>query len=154
MEPQVAVPDLPSNVKPISEIEKQKVRLDQVFIGSCTNSRLEDIRIAAEILKGRKVYKDTRMVVIPGSQEVYREALRLGYIETLIDADVAFCTPTWGPCVGLHMGVLAEGEICASTSNRNFSGRMGHKDSHVYLVGPAVAAASAVTGYISAPANL
>jgi 3-isopropylmalate/(R)-2-methylmalate dehydratase large subunit len=154
MEHQVAVPDLPSNVKPISEIEKEKVRLDQVFIGSCTNSRLEDIRIAAEILKGRKVHKDMRMVVIPGSQEVYREALRLGYTETLVNADVAFCTPTCGPCVGLHMGVLASGEVCASTSNRNFTGRMGHKDSQVYLVGPAVAAASAVTGYITSPESL
>lgn len=150
----MAVPDLPSNVKPVSEVEKAKIHIDQAFIGSCTNGRVEDIRIAAGILKGRKVHTDTRMVVIPGSQEVYREALRLGYIETLIDAGAAFCTPTCGPCVGLHMGVLAAGEVCASTSNRNFTGRMGHKDSRVYLVGPAVAAASAVSGYISSPANL
>ena len=154
MEPQVAVPHLPENVKPISEVEKEKVKLDQVFIGSCTNGRLEDIRIAAEILKGRYVNSQLRMIILPGSQDVYLEALRAGYIETLIEAGVAVGTPSCGPCVGGHMGVLASGEVCASATNRNFEGRMGSKDSRVYLVGPAVAAASAVAGYIISPASL
>ena len=154
MEPLVAVPHLPENVKPVSEVEKEKVHLDQVFIGSCTNGRLEDIRIAAEILRGRKVHDRTRMIVIPGSQDVYLAALKAGYIETLIEAGVAVGTPSCGPCVGGHMGVLASCEVCASTTNRNFQGRMGSKDSFVYLVGPAVAAASAVTGYITSPASL
>ena len=152
LEPQVAVPDLPENVKPVGEVEKERVRLDQVFLGSCTNGHLEDLRIAAKILQGRSVHERTRMIVIPGSQEIYLEALKLGYIQTLIEAGAAVCTPTCGPCVGRHMGLLAAGEVCASTTNRNFSGRMGHKDSKVYLVGPAVAAASAVAGYIVSPA--
>ena len=154
MEPLVAVPHLPENVKPVSEVEREGVRVDQVFIGSCTNGRLEDIEIAAALLKGRSVHKKTRMIVIPGSQDVYLQALKAGYIETLIEAGVAVGTPSCGPCVGGHMGVLASGEVCASTTNRNFQGRMGSKDSEVYLMGPAVAAASAVTGYITSPSSL
>jgi 3-isopropylmalate/(R)-2-methylmalate dehydratase large subunit len=154
MEPVVATPHLPENVRPAIEVEKEGVRVDQVFIGSCTNGRLEDIRIAAELLKGRSVNPKTRMVVLPGSQDVYLEALRAGYIETLIESGVAVGTPSCGPCVGGHMGVLASGETCLSTSNRNFQGRMGSKDSFVYLAGPAVAAATAVTGYVTSPASL
>lgn len=154
MEPQVAVPHLPSNLKPVSEVEKEKVQLDQVFIGSCTNSYLDDIKVAAEILKGRRVHDKTRMIVLPGSQDVYIAALKAGYIEILAEAGVAVGTPNCGACGGGHHGVLAKGEVCASTSNRNFQGRMGSSESSVYLVNPAVAAASAVAGYIISPASL
>lgn len=154
LEPQVALPHSPANVVSVSEAERQSPRLDQVFIGSCTNGRLEDLRIAAEILEGRSVAKGTRLIVIPGSQEVYLEAMRLGYVQTLVKAGAAFCTPSCGPCVGRHMGLLAKGETCLSTTNRNFAGRMGHKDSFVYLSAPAVAAASAAAGRILSPRNL
>lgn len=154
LEPQVALPHSPANVVPVSEAERQSPRLDQVFIGSCTNGRLEDLRIAAKILEGRSVAEGTRLIVIPGSQEVYLEAMRLGYVQALVKAGAAFCTPSCGPCVGRHMGLLAQGEVCLSTTNRNFAGRMGHKDSSVYLSAPAVAAASAVAGRILSPRNL
>jgi 3-isopropylmalate/(R)-2-methylmalate dehydratase large subunit len=149
MEPQVAFPHLPENARPVSEAGD--VKIDQSVIGSCTNGRLEDLRIAAQILEGRKVHPDVRCIILPGTQTVYLNALREGLIETFILAGAAVSTPTCGPCLGGHMGVLAEGERAVSTTNRNFVGRMGHPESEVYLAGPAVAAASAVTGTITAP---
>jgi 3-isopropylmalate/(R)-2-methylmalate dehydratase large subunit len=149
MEPQVAFPHLPENARPVSEAGD--VKIDQSVIGSCTNGRLEDLRVAARILKGRKVHPDVRCIILPGTQTVYLNALREGLIETFILAGAAVSTPTCGPCLGGHMGVLAEGERAVSTTNRNFVGRMGHPESEVYLAGPAVAAASAVTGTITAP---
>jgi 3-isopropylmalate/(R)-2-methylmalate dehydratase large subunit len=149
MEPQVAFPHLPENARPVSEAGD--VEIDQSVIGSCTNGRLEDLRVAAEILRGKKVHPDVRCIVIPGTQTVYLNALREGLIETFIEAGAAVSTPTCGPCLGGHMGILAAGERAVSTTNRNFVGRMGHPESEVYLAGPAVAAASAVTGTITAP---
>jgi len=149
MEPQVALPSIPSNVKPISQAAGTK--LDQVLIGACTNGRLSDLRVAAEVLKGRQVHKDLRCIVIPGSQRVYLDALKEGVIETFIQAGAAVSTPTCGPCAGIHMGVLAAGERCLSTTNRNFVGRMGSPKSEIYLASPAVAAASAVLGRIASP---
>jgi 3-isopropylmalate/(R)-2-methylmalate dehydratase large subunit len=149
IEPQVAFPSIPSNVKPISKAAGTKI--DQVLIGACTNGRLSDLRIAAEILKGRQVHKDLRCIVIPGSQRVYLDALKEGVIETFIQAGAAVSTPTCGPCAGIHMGVLAAGERCLSTTNRNFVGRMGSPKSEAYLASPAVAAASAVLGRIASP---
>ncbi len=152
LEPQVAFPHLPENVRPVSQAGE--VHLDQSIIGSCTNGRLEDLRVAAEVLRGRRVHPDVRCIVIPGSQQVYLEALREGLAETFIEAGAAVSTPTCGPCMGGHMGVLAAGERAVSTTNRNFRGRMGHADSEVYLAGPAVAAASAVAGRITHPDEL
>ncbi len=152
IEPQVAFPHLPENAKPVSQVGE--IRIDQAVIGSCTNGRLEDLRVAAEILRGRKVHPDVRCIVIPGTQQVYLDALREGLIETFIVAGAAVSTPTCGPCLGGHMGILAAGERAVSTTNRNFRGRMGHVDSEVYLAGPAVAAASAVAGRIVHPQNL
>ncbi len=149
MEPQVACPHSPGNVKPVTELTH--VHIDQVVIGSCTNGRMKDLRIAAEILKGRKVHKDVRLIVIPGSQNVYLEALREGIIEVFIEAGAAVSTPTCGPCLGGHMGILGDGEVCVSSTNRNFVGRMGHVNSKVYLASPAVCAASAVLGRIAHP---
>lgn len=149
MEPQVALPHLPSNVKPISQIGD--VKLDQVVIGSCTNGRHEDLKIAAGIFKGRQVHPDLRCIIIPGSQQVYLRALREGFIETFIEAGAVVSTPTCGPCLGGHMGVLAAGERCLSTTNRNFVGRMGSTTAEIYLAGPAVAAASAIEGRIASP---
>ena len=149
MEPQVALPFLPENSKPISEVED--IRIDQAVIGSCTNGRMEDLRIAAQILKGSKVHRDARLIVIPATQGIYRQALREGLVEAFIDAGGVVSTPTCGPCLGGYMGVLAEGERCISTTNRNFRKRMGHEDSEVYLSGPAVAAASAILGRIGSP---
>ncbi len=149
LEPQVAFPHLPSNVKPISKAGD--VEIDQVVIGSCTNGRLEDLQIAAKVFKNRVVHPEIRCIIIPGSQEVYLAALRLGYIRTFIEAGAAVSTPTCGPCLGGYMGVLAEGERCLSTTNRNFAGRMGSLKSEVYLANPAVAAASAITGRITDP---
>jgi len=149
IEPQVAFPHLPENVRPVSEAVD--VRVDQVVIGSCTNGRLEDLRIASELLNGRQVHPRVRCIVLPGTQQVYLDALRGGLIETFIEAGAAVSTPTCGPCLGGHMGVLAAGERALSTTNRNFRGRMGHPDSEVYLAGPAVAAASAIIGRIAAP---
>lgn len=152
MEPQVALPHSPDNVKPVSEVDS--VSLDQVFLGSCTNGRLEDLRDAARLLKGRKVGDGVRFIVIPGSPSIYKEAIKEGIIETFLDAGAVIGPPCCGPCLGGHMGILAEGERALSTSNRNFVGRMGHPKSEVYLSNPAVAAASAVIGRIASPAEL
>jgi len=149
MEPQVALPHSPANTKPVSQVES--VEIDQAVIGSCTNGRLEDLQIAARILEGRKVHPGVRCIVIPGSQQVYLDALTEGLIETFIRAGAVVSTPTCGPCLGGHMGVLADGERCISTTNRNFVGRMGSTKSEVYLSNPAVAAASAVAGRIASP---
>jgi 3-isopropylmalate/(R)-2-methylmalate dehydratase large subunit len=146
---QVAYPFLPSNVKAIAEAEQDKIPVDQVVIGSCTNGRLEDLRQAAEILKHKKVHPGVRCLIFPGSQAVYKQALKEGLLEIFIDAECAVSTPSCGPCLGGHSGVLAEGERCISTTNRNFVGRMGHMKSEVYLASPATAAATAVNGYIS-----
>lgn len=152
LEPQVAFPHLPSNVKPVSQAGK--VEIDQVVIGSCTNGRLEDLRIAAEVIKGKQVHSRLRCIIIPGSQWVYLQALREGLIEIFIEAGAAVSTPTCGPCLGGHMGVLADNERCLSTTNRNFVGRMGSPKSEVYLASPAVAAASAVLGRIASPEEI
>jgi len=149
IEPQVAFPHLPENSRPVSEA--QGIELDQVVIGSCTNGRIEDLRVAAKILKGRKVHPRLRVIIIPGTQEIYLQALREGLLETFVEAGAVVSTPTCGPCLGGHMGILAKGEKALSTTNRNFVGRMGHPESEVYLCGPAVAAASAVTGMITHP---
>lgn len=151
VEPIVAYPHLPSNAKPARE---SGVKIDQVFIGSCTNGRIEDLRVAAELLKGRKVHKDVRLIVIPATQEVYAMALKEGLLGIFLEAEGAVSAPTCGPCLGGHMGILAEGERCLATSNRNFVGRMGHPKSEVYLANPAVAAASAVKGVICHPDEL
>ncbi|KSV17039.1 3-isopropylmalate dehydratase [Dehalococcoides mccartyi] len=149
LEPQVSLPHSPANARPVSQIGKIKV--DQVIIGSCTNGRLEDLAVSAKLLKGNVVHPDLRTIVIPGSQQVYLDALKAGYIETFINAGVAVSTPTCGPCLGGHMGILAAGERCLATTNRNFVGRMGSPKSEVYLAGPAVAAATAIKGYIAHP---
>ncbi|MBE9501486.1 MAG: 3-isopropylmalate dehydratase large subunit [Dehalococcoidia bacterium] len=149
IEPQVAFPHLPSNTKGISEVGE--VKIDQAVIGSCTNGRLEDLRLAAEVLKGRKVHPDVRCLIIPGSQEVYLQALREGLVEAFIQAGATVTMPTCGPCGGFHMGVLAPGERCIATTNRNFVGRMGSPKSEVYLANPAIAAASAILGQIGGP---
>ncbi len=149
IEPQVALPHSPANTKPVSEVGN--VEIDQVVIGSCTNGRTEDLRLAARILKRRKVHPRVRCIIIPGSQRVYHDALGEGLLETFIRARAVISTPTCGPCIGGHMGVLAEGERCLSTTNRNFVGRMGSPKSEVYLSNPAVAAASAVLGRIASP---
>lgn len=150
LKPVVAFPHLPENTHTVESI-KDPITIQQVVIGSCTNGRLEDLKIAAEILKDREVHPNVRCIIIPGSQEVYLEAMRLGYLETFINAGAAVSTPTCGPCLGGHMGVLTAGERCVSTTNRNFRGRMGHVDSEVYLASPYVAAASAVLGRIATP---
>jgi 3-isopropylmalate/(R)-2-methylmalate dehydratase large subunit len=149
IEPQVAFPHLPENARPVGDAGD--VRIDQAVIGSCTNGRLEDLRVAARILQGHKVHKDVRCIVIPGTQQVYLDALREGLVEMFIEAGAAVSTPTCGPCLGGHMGILAAGERAVSTTNRNFVGRMGHPESEVYLAGPAVAAASAIAGRIIGP---
>ena len=147
--PVVAFPHLPGNTHPVSEIDK--IKIDQVVIGSCTNGRLEDLRQAAEVLKGHSVHPDVRCIVIPGSQQVYLDAVHEGLVDIFINAGAAVSTPTCGPCLGAHMGIMAAGEKAVSTTNRNFRGRMGHVDSEVYLAGPYVAAASAIIGYIAVP---
>ncbi|MDH7577724.1 MAG: 3-isopropylmalate dehydratase large subunit [Bacillota bacterium] len=149
IELQVAFPHLPENARPVTEAAG--IEIDQVVIGSCTNGRLEDLRIAAQILKGREVHPRLRLIVIPGTQEIYLDALREGLLEVFVRAGGAVSTPTCGPCLGGHMGILARGEKALATTNRNFVGRMGHPESEVYLAGPAVAAASAVTGCITHP---
>jgi len=150
--PTVAFPHLPDNTRTIDEVGD--VEIDQVVIGSCTNGRMEDLRVAAKILKGRKVKKGVRLIVFPGTQRIYLEALKEGIIEQLIEAGAVVSTPTCGPCLGGHMGILAKGERAVATTNRNFVGRMGHTESEVYLASPAVAAASAVTGKITDPDTL
>jgi 3-isopropylmalate/(R)-2-methylmalate dehydratase large subunit len=152
IEPQVAFPHLPSNTKPISQVGE--IRLDQVVIGGCTNGRIGDLRAAAGIIKDRKIHPDLRCIILPGSQQVYLEALKEGLIEIFIEAGAVVSTPTCGPCLGGHMGVLAAGERCLSTTNRNFVGRMGSPESEVYLSNPAVAAASAILGRIAGPEEM
>lgn len=147
--PTVSFPHIPDNTKTIDDVGE--VKIDQAVIGSCTNGRLEDMEIAAKILKGRKVAEGVRCIIFPGTQSIYLDCIRLGYAETFVKAGAVFSTPTCGPCLGGHMGILAAGEKAISTTNRNFVGRMGHTDSEVYLASPAVAAASAVTGFISNP---
>ena len=152
LEPQVALPSLPSNSVPVSEAPR--VRVDQVVIGSCTNGRMEDLELAAEVLRGRKTAKGVRLLIIPGSPRVYRQAVREGLFDIFLDSGAVISPPTCGPCLGGHMGVLAAGEKAVSTTNRNFVGRMGHRESEVYLANPAVAAASAVTGTITDPGEI
>ncbi|MCX8118803.1 MAG: 3-isopropylmalate dehydratase large subunit [Desulfobacterota bacterium] len=147
--PLVALPHLPSNVKDVRELGK--IEIDQVVIGSCTNGHLDDLRVAGKILKGKKVAPSVRLIIIPATQEIYRQALKEGLIETFLAAGAVVSAPTCGPCLGGHMGVLAEGEKALATTNRNFRGRMGHAESEVYLCGPAVAAASAIKGRICHP---
>lgn len=152
LKPTVAFPHLPENTRTIDEVGD--VKIDQVVIGSCTNGRMDDLRIAARILKGRKVAKGIRVIVIPATQQIYLDAMEEGLIRIFIEAGAIVSTPTCGPCLGGYMGVLAEGERCVSTTNRNFVGRMGHVKSEVYLASPAVAAASAITGKISGPDDI
>jgi 3-isopropylmalate/(R)-2-methylmalate dehydratase large subunit len=149
IEPQVAFPHSPANTCPISRIGD--IKIDQVVIGSCTNGRLEDLQIATSVIKGWKVHPNVRCIIIPGSQKVYLDALKEGLIEVFIEAGAVVSTPTCGPCLGGHMGILAAGERCISTTNRNFVGRMGSTESEVYLSNPAVAASSAVAGSIVSP---
>ena len=150
LRPVVAFPHLPENTKAVADI-KEPIKINQVVIGSCTNGRLEDMEIAVEILKGRKIHDDVRCIIIPGSQAIYKEITKRGYVEAFIDAGCVVSTPTCGPCLGGYMGILSAGERCVSTTNRNFRGRMGHVDSEVYLTGPQVAAASAILGRIAVP---
>jgi 3-isopropylmalate/(R)-2-methylmalate dehydratase large subunit len=149
LEPQVACPHLPSNIKPVNKLGS--IKLDQVVIGSCTNGRISDLRIAAKILKGKKIKSGLRLIVIPATQKIYLEAVKEGLAEIFVKAGGIFSTPTCGPCLGAHMGVLSEGEVALATTNRNFIGRMGSPKSLVYLSNPAVAAASAIKGRIVAP---
>ncbi len=149
LEPQVAIPHSVDNVKPVSEVEN--VKFDQAFIGSCTNGRLEDLRVAAQMLNGKKIARGVRLVVIPASQEIFLKAINEGLVKTFMDAGATVGNPNCGPCLGGHMGILAEGEVCISTSNRNFIGRMGSTKSFVYLASPATVAVSAITGKITDP---
>ena len=153
LRPTIAFPHLPENTKTIDEITED-VKIDQVVIGSCTNGRIDDLRIAAEILADHKVKKGIRCIVIPATQKIYLRAMEEGLLKIFIEAGAVVSTPTCGPCLGGYMGILAENERCVSTTNRNFVGRMGHVDSEIYLASPAVAAASAVTGKISSPEEL
>ena len=152
LRPTISFPSLPDNTKTIDEAKG--IRIDQSFIGSCTNGRREDMEVTAGILKGRKVAEGVRLIIIPGTQEIYLECVKNGWAEIFVEAGAVFSTPTCGPCLGGHMGILAAGERAIATTNRNFVGRMGHASSEVYLSGPAVAAASAVTGCITDPAEL
>ena len=149
LKPTVSFPHLPENTRTVDQAGD--VKIHQVVIGSCTNGRMEDMELAAEILKGRKVHPDVRVIIIPATQQVYKECIHRGYLDIFVDAGCVVSTPTCGPCLGGHMGILAAGERCVATTNRNFVGRMGHVDSEVYLASPVVAAASAVTGRISGP---
>ena len=149
IEPQVSFPHLPSNARPVSEVGR--IDIDQVVIGSCTNGRWDDMVQAAEILRGRQVNPNLRCIIIPGTQEIYLQVVREGLAEAFVEAGAVLSTPTCGPCLGGYMGILAAGERCVSTTNRNFVGRMGHPESEVYLAGPAIAAASAVLGHIGGP---
>lgn len=149
LEPQVAAPPLPSNARPV--LEFSNIHIDQALIGSCTNGRIQDLRLAAEVLRGRKAHPDVRLIIIPATQKVYLQALKEGLIETFISSGGIVSAPTCGPCLGGHMGVLARGEVAIATTNRNFIGRMGHLESKVYLANPAIAAASAIMGRIAHP---
>src|SRR5665811_2361309 len=148
----VAKPHLPSNTEPAADLPN--IRIDQVVIGSCTNGRIEDLRMAAEVLRGQKVHKDVRCIVIPATQAIWKQAMDEGLFDVFLEAEAAVSAPTCGPCLGGHMGILAEGERAVSTTNRNFVGRMGHPGSEVYLAGPYVAAASAIAGHIATPDQL
>ena len=150
--PTVSFPHLPSNTKTFDDMPE--VKIDQVVIGSCTNGRYSDLVAAAEVLKGRHIARDVRAIVIPATQKIYREAMHNGLFDIFLDAGCVISTPTCGPCLGGYMGILAAGERAISTTNRNFVGRMGHVESEVYLASPAVAAASAVTGYITDPRRI
>lgn len=152
IEPQVAFPHLPENTKTVKE--SKGIKIDQVIIGSCTNGRIEDLQIAAKVMKGHKVAGGVRCIIIPATQQIYREAMEQGLFSIFLDANAAISTPTCGPCLGGHMGILAKGERAVATTNRNFVGRMGHIESEVYLANPAIAAASAITGMISSPDDL
>lgn len=154
LRPTVSFPHLPENTKTIDEIGDTEIKIDQVVIGSCTNGRMSDMRMAHKIIKNKKVAKGVRVIFLPGTQNIYLQCLREGIIEDLVEAGCVFSTPTCGPCLGGHMGILAKGEKAISTTNRNFVGRMGHPESEVYLSSPAVAAASALTGYITNPEKL
>ena len=145
----VAYPHIPENTHDAKE--GKDIKIDQVVIGSCTNGRISDLEIAAKVMEGKTVHPDVRVIVIPATQKIYKEAMERGYLSTFIDAGCVVSTPTCGPCLGGHMGILAKGERCVSTTNRNFIGRMGDKESEVYLASPATAAASAITGYITDP---
>jgi 3-isopropylmalate/(R)-2-methylmalate dehydratase large subunit len=151
LEPQVACPHTVDNVKPVREVRGKKI--NQIVIGSCTNGRLDDLRMAAKILRGKKVARGTRMLVFPASGRIYSEAMDLGYLQTFMAAGAVVMNPGCGPCLGVHEGALGDGEVALSTTNRNFKGRMGNPNSEVYLCSPAVAAASAVTGMITDPRN-
>lgn len=152
IEPQISFPHLPENTRALSEVGE--IYIDQAVVGACTNGRLEDLRLAAEVLRGRRVHKDVRCIIIPGSHEIYLQAVREGLIETFLEAGCIISPPTCGPCLGGHMGILAEGERAIATTNRNFVGRMGHVKSEVYLANPAITAASAVLGRIGGPEEL
>jgi 3-isopropylmalate/(R)-2-methylmalate dehydratase large subunit len=152
LEPQVACPHSPENVKSISDVGN--IAINQVVIGSCTNGRLEDLHIAARILKGKKVAPSVRLIIIPTTPWIYQEAMRQGLFEIFMNAQAVISPPTCGPCLGGHMGILAKGEKAIATTNRNFVGRMGHQESELYLSSPAVAAASAVLGYIASPEHI
>jgi 3-isopropylmalate/(R)-2-methylmalate dehydratase large subunit len=154
LEPVIAYPFLPSNGHSVSQAVADNIRVDQVFIGSCTNGRLSDFKIAAEILAGKKVARHVRLILTPGTQKILREATKAGYIDTLVDAGAVVSNPTCGACLGGYMGILGDGEVCIATTNRNFVGRMGSRSSKIYLANSAVAAASAISGYISDPRSL
>lgn len=149
LEPQIAFPHLPSNTKPISQVDE--IAIQQAVIGSCTNGRIEDLRVAAQVLKDKKIHKDVRLIIIPATQHIYLQALKEGLLNIFIEAGGVVSTPTCGPCLGGYMGILAQGERCIATTNRNFVGRMGHKESEVYLANPAIVAASAISGKITSP---
>ncbi len=153
LEPVIAYPFLPSNGHSLSKAVSDKIKVDQAFIGSCTNGRLSDLKIASEILEGKRVHEDVRLIITPGTQKILREANKLGYIDILVDAGGVVSNPTCGACLGGYMGILGDDEVAVSTTNRNFVGRMGSRSSKVYLANSAVAAASAITGYISAPSE-
>jgi 3-isopropylmalate/(R)-2-methylmalate dehydratase large subunit len=152
LEPQVALPSLPSRSQPISTVDP--VRVDQVFVGSCTNAKMEDLRVAAHVLRGRQADPSVRLMVIPATQEIWKQANAEGLLQVFAEAGATVSTPTCGPCLGGHMGVLGADEVCVSTSNRNYIGRMGHREAKVYLTNPAVAAATAVVGRLAQPAEL
>jgi len=152
LEPQVACPHLPSNVKPVSDLKD--IKIDQAVIGSCTNGRISDLRVAASLLKGKKTAKGVKLIVFPATQKIYLQAVKEGLAEIFVRAGGIFSTPTCGPCLGGHMGILADGETAIATTNRNFLGRMGSPKSFVYLSNPAVAAASALTGRITHPGRI
>jgi 3-isopropylmalate/(R)-2-methylmalate dehydratase large subunit len=154
LEPVIAYPFLPSNGHSVTQAVADHIKIDQAFIGSCTNGRLSDLKVAAEILDGKRVHPDVRLIITPGTQKILREATKLGYIDILVDAGGVVSNPTCGACLGGYMGILGDNEVAVSTTNRNFVGRMGSRSSKVYLANSAVAAASAITGYITDPNHM